>query len=225
MRGAGRHRHSAHHRAGVFGGYKCGGSDVHEEKEQGNTAGHQSHGEIRANDEAVHTFLIFLQQVVVELIESFDEAVGEEAQHRCNSDNPSNDGKEDVFEGEPAQNHHHNGCNEQNRCHQRWEGDGKATLLDAVLFLHQVECLFLGHLHAFAQTLVVTVGFEDDGTKSRRKGQSVEGREANGHCHGDTKLPIERTAGASHKGYGHKHSHHHEGNRDDSSSEFAHRVK
>ena len=72
---------------------------------------------------------------------------------------------------------------------------------------------------------MVVVGFEENGTKGWRKGQSVQSGEADGYCHSDAELAIESSTGAAHKRNGDEHRHHDEGDGNNGTTQFAHGIK
>ena len=88
-----------------------------------------------------------------------------------------------------------------------------------------MEGFALCFLDALAQRALIVVCLEEDGAEGRRECECVQGREADGDGHGDTKLAIERTAGAAQERNRDEYGHHHEGDGDDGSAEFAHRVE
>ena len=69
LRGPWGHGHDAHDCTGVFSWHHGRRSDVHQRDEAGDADHDQCYGENRTLDEAQHVFLIFLQDVVVAMIE------------------------------------------------------------------------------------------------------------------------------------------------------------
>lgn len=69
LRGSWGHGHDAHDCTGVFSRHHGRRSDVHQRDEASDADHDQCYGENRTLDEAQHVFLIFLQDVVVAMIE------------------------------------------------------------------------------------------------------------------------------------------------------------
>ena len=68
------------------------------------------------------------------------------------------------------------------------------------------------------------MGLEEYGTQSGRQRKGVDGREADGDGHRDTKLLVEYAGRTGHERYRDKHQHHHQGNRDKRSGNLVHGV-
>lgn len=62
------------------------------------------------------------------------------------------------------------------------------------------------------------------GAQSRRQRERIDRRYADGRSHGQAKLRIESTRGATHHGDGKEHSHEHERRRDDGRGDALHRI-
>ena len=76
----------------------------------------------------------------------------------------------------------------------------------------------------FLSLFLFLVRFQEHGAQRRTQRQRVDGGQADGDGHRQTELAVERTRRTGDEAYRNEHGHHHEGDRHDSSRNFAHRV-
>ena len=74
----------------------------------------------------------------------------------------------------------------------------------------EYELEVLAELDYNGSHYLALVPAEEEGAESRRKGEGVDSRKEDCHCHSQTELTVEHARCATHERHGNKHEHHDE---------------
>ena len=162
-------------------------------------------------DEEFRPFLIGIEKFAERLVEGVDEIAGEHSDHGQNCYYPCDDTEKHVFKLEPSEHE------ENNHCDKKQHGDNRRKMQARTLLIGLLHHLSGGRISIFHPLLerrsflaFFDMRLEEEGAESRRKGEGVDSRKEDCHCHSQTELTVEHARCATHERHGNKHEHHDE---------------